>query len=443
MNYLHNTFIWRLRMNVEKEKRDGISVVGDTEDAIANEVKKFSEKYTYVITTGGIGPTHDDITFKSVAKAFGEPLTPHPDLVRLISDYYKTDDLSSPEMKMAHVPRSSELRFGYDEAKGRKTLYPNVSTRNVYMFPGIPQLMEKLFSSLCKELFVGGSAFFIKELYLKAPETTITRTLNAIVAEFPHVTIGSYPKLFHSYYSVLITLESQVEDDTNSAYGKLRTALAKDIVDFDKYPLDKSHKKLQNYFKSNNSAILKTAADVIQECLRKYSSEEICIYFDGGIESTCILHMYYALTAKEDFIPRTQVACIKEKKVLQELEAFVKETISRYNSNFQIFEVEPKSLTFTTLQPPIKAVIIGNITSEHQNGFMRLLEENTAYSKVRWITPLVNCKVAEIWNFVQSLTLPYCILYDQGHTTLGSTRVLLEAIANMNEAGKLATETVK
>ena len=81
-------------------------MIPDDLDDIAQEVSEFARKYTYVITSGGIGPTHDDVTFEGIAKAFGEKVIPHPELVELCSKYFKTDDLSSPKLKMAHVRTS-------------------------------------------------------------------------------------------------------------------------------------------------------------------------------------------------------------------------------------------------------------------------------------------------------------------------------------------------
>ena len=80
-----------------------VSVIPDDLDDIAQEVSDFSRKFTYVITSGGIGPTHDDVTFEGVARAFGENIRPHPELVEVCRKFFKTDDLSSPKMKMAHV----------------------------------------------------------------------------------------------------------------------------------------------------------------------------------------------------------------------------------------------------------------------------------------------------------------------------------------------------
>uniref|UniRef100_A0A1Y1LJX0 MoaB/Mog domain-containing protein n=1 Tax=Photinus pyralis TaxID=7054 RepID=A0A1Y1LJX0_PHOPY len=88
----------QLGLKVEK-----ITVTGDNKDEISEEVKNFSLRYDYVITTGGIGPTHDDVTFESVAEAFNEPVILHPELVKICAQFYGTTDPESPGMKLARV----------------------------------------------------------------------------------------------------------------------------------------------------------------------------------------------------------------------------------------------------------------------------------------------------------------------------------------------------
>lgn len=92
------TLLYECGVKVEK-----ISVIKDDIDTIANEIHEFSERYNYVITSGGIGPTHDDMTFDGLAKAFNDTLHYHPRLFEIIKKLYKTDDKSSPAFKMANV----------------------------------------------------------------------------------------------------------------------------------------------------------------------------------------------------------------------------------------------------------------------------------------------------------------------------------------------------
>ncbi|KAF5269660.1 hypothetical protein FQA39_LY08583 [Lamprigera yunnana] len=198
-----------------------VSIIGDVVDEISEEVKAFSKNYDYVITTGGIGPTHDDVTFEAVAKAFDEPIILHPQLVKLCREFYKTDDINSPGMKLAKVPQSSVLTFLEDHSESTKPSYPNISVRNVYIFPGIPQLFEKAFDTLSSVLFKSSQKFYTKVVYFNVTEDKIAASLTDITKEYPRVLVGSYPELFNKYYKVKIMIESIHEEETTNAYEKL------------------------------------------------------------------------------------------------------------------------------------------------------------------------------------------------------------------------------
>ncbi|GLH09039.1 uncharacterized protein GBIM_14186 [Gryllus bimaculatus] len=199
-----------------------ISVIGDEEDEIAKEVLLFSKNFSYVITTGGIGPTHDDVTFSAIAKAFGEEVKPHPELVKLCADFFKTEDLNSPAMKLAHIPESAKLLYGIDQSTGKRTLYPNISVHNVYIFPGIPILMQKLFLAVQEELFKeGNERIHVKNLYLSCTEVDFAEHLNHVVSKYPSVTFGSYPKLFDRFYKVHVTIQSVRKEECEKAYNDL------------------------------------------------------------------------------------------------------------------------------------------------------------------------------------------------------------------------------
>lgn len=104
-----------------------ITVIPDVQDVIAKEVALLSTQYTHLITSGGIGPTHDDVTFESIALAFQEELYPHPELSRLVQEFFGVVDENSAAMKLAMVPRSAKLNYGTDPQTGQPLRYPLVS----------------------------------------------------------------------------------------------------------------------------------------------------------------------------------------------------------------------------------------------------------------------------------------------------------------------------
>lgn len=104
-----------------------ITVLPDVQEIIAKEVAQLSPQYTHLITSGGIGPTHDDVTFESIAMAFQEELHPHPELTQLVEQFFGVVDEHSAPMKLAMVPRSAKLNYGSDPRTGQPLRYPLVS----------------------------------------------------------------------------------------------------------------------------------------------------------------------------------------------------------------------------------------------------------------------------------------------------------------------------
>ncbi|XP_050304262.1 FAD synthase-like [Anthonomus grandis grandis] len=209
-----------------------ISVIPDNLRAISQEVCEFSGKYNYVLTTGGIGPTHDDLTYEGVALAFDEPLYLHPELMNICRKFYGMQDPNSVGMKLAHVPKSSRLH--YKTINGNNLGYPNVSVKNVYMFPGVPELLKKTILEAGPLLFRSNSRFYTKHFYCNIPEHKIASELQQVVNEFPDVQFGCYPKMFHNLYKVKVTIESNNEEVTFKAYCRLLELLPHNcIVDID------------------------------------------------------------------------------------------------------------------------------------------------------------------------------------------------------------------
>ncbi|KQK76076.1 FAD synthase-like protein [Amazona aestiva] len=176
-----------------------ISVVPDDVEAIAGEVAAFAARFTFVLTSGGIGPTHDDVTFEAVARAFGEQVAPHPELVALVHRFFGTMDAQCPEMKLARVPESSRLNYGV----GSTFKYPLVSVRNVYIFPGIPALMERALDGFAHLFRSEQTRFHSRAVYVAADETLIAPALDQVNAAFQgRVSLGSYPDWASNYYRV-------------------------------------------------------------------------------------------------------------------------------------------------------------------------------------------------------------------------------------------------
>ncbi|MBI5633080.1 MAG: competence/damage-inducible protein A [Nitrospirae bacterium] len=198
-----------------------ISVIPDDLEIISQEAALFSKTFDLVFTTGGVGPTHDDITMSGIAKAFGVQLTRHPVLERAFHERYG-EAVNNAVLKMAEVPEGAEI------VEFTTNNFPLVVFRNVYIFPGIPRYLQEKFS-LVRERF-RTSAFFLKRIYLRANEADIAAILNTIVEKNNCVSFGSYPILGNNDYQIIVTAESKMEADLERALEELLQKLPGDII---------------------------------------------------------------------------------------------------------------------------------------------------------------------------------------------------------------------
>lgn len=205
-----------------------ISVIPDELEAIATEVLNFSQSYDLVFTSGGVGPTHDDVTIEGIARGLGRKIWYHPELERMIKDFYGAD-MNPAKFKMAEVPEGAEL------ISGEGLIFPVIVVENVYIFPGIPEILRKKFEAI-KGRF-GDEPFFMKQIFVDQWEVDITHCLNTLLETFPRLLLGSYPELNNPEYKVKLTLESKDKDYLEQACQQLATLLPKDsIVRVEEHP---------------------------------------------------------------------------------------------------------------------------------------------------------------------------------------------------------------
>jgi molybdenum cofactor synthesis domain-containing protein len=198
-----------------------ISVIPDDAEIVGRETVTFSAAYDYVFTSGGVGPTHDDVTMEGIASGFNVRIIRHHELVRHLMKYC-SGRTNTAIMKMADIPEGAEI-IDVGEAG-----LPLVSFRNVFILPGIPQYLEKKFSAV-KERF-RCSPFYLKRLYLNARESDIAEPLNKVVAENRDVSFGSYPVIDNAEYKVVVTAESRSRDRLDLSVDDLLKRLPGDIV---------------------------------------------------------------------------------------------------------------------------------------------------------------------------------------------------------------------
>tara|TARA_B100000242_G_C42918654_1_gene425948 strand:+ start:47 stop:790 length:744 start_codon:yes stop_codon:yes gene_type:complete len=168
---------------------DEIRIIPDKVKIIKKTVIEASKKYKNVFVTGGIGPTHDDITALSVSLAFKKKLVINKKAKKLLEDYYKSSklELNESRMKMAYLPAQSKLIMNSVSAA------PGFKIKNVWVMAGVPKIMQAMFLDSVEPRLKKGKIFFSKTLKVNKPEGDIAHILNNIYKEFVSINIGSYP----------------------------------------------------------------------------------------------------------------------------------------------------------------------------------------------------------------------------------------------------------
>jgi molybdenum cofactor synthesis domain-containing protein len=192
-----------------------LAMVDDHVDAIAEEVRRCSSTADHVFTTGGVGPTHDDVTLESVAAAFGVGMVLSAPLLELMASY--GIEPNAANRRMATLPEGSELVSDGPNA------FPVVRCRNVWVLPGVPSLVRKKFAIIAPHL--AGTPLHTGRLHLAVHETDIAEQLTALAAAHPEVEIGSYPRFDTGGPRVILTVESASEAAMHAALDALAAAL--------------------------------------------------------------------------------------------------------------------------------------------------------------------------------------------------------------------------
>ena len=198
-----------------------IVVVPDELDVIGATVREHAAEFDVVFTSGGVGPTHDDITMAGIARGLGRAVVRHPLLIEKMRAFSQ-GELTPPRLKMTEVPEGAEPIF--DGA----IPFPVVRIENIYVLPGIPELFREKFLSIRARFAV--DPYHVRVVYTRAPESLIADHLNQTLTAFPALLLGSYPKLSDPEYQVRVTLESKDESYVNRALEHLVASLPPEVV---------------------------------------------------------------------------------------------------------------------------------------------------------------------------------------------------------------------
>ena len=193
---------WLNSLGVKVEE---VRVIPDVEKTIISSVNLLRKNYNYVFTSGGIGPTHDDITSESISKAFNLSYEKHEEGYKILEAYYKPGEFNDGRQKMIWMPKGAKLILNPTSGA------PGFNLENVFVLPGVPSILKSMLGGL-KNQIIGGKPIISKTISLRTFESHIADSLTNVQNKFQDVEIGSYPFFQAGKLGVSIVIRS---DDQN------------------------------------------------------------------------------------------------------------------------------------------------------------------------------------------------------------------------------------
>ncbi len=194
--------IWLNSLGIEVKE---VRVIPDEKQKIINTVNELRKNFNYIFTTGGIGPTHDDITAESISEAFNLEYGFHKEAFSILENYYKPGEFTEGRQKMAKMPISANLIVNPSSGA------PGFYVENVFCLPGVPSILKSMLGGL-NNILVGGDPVISKTLNLRTVESEISKSLSEVQDQNKEVEIGSYPFFRAGKLGVSIVLRSTDQD---------------------------------------------------------------------------------------------------------------------------------------------------------------------------------------------------------------------------------------
>ena len=217
---VQNLSLWLNELGVKVEE---VRVVPDDEIAIVHTVNFLKKRFNYIFTSGGIGPTHDDITSKSIAKAFKIKYGKHKEAYKLLENYYGTKNFNSGRQKMAMMPIKASLILNPSSGA------PGFVVDNVYCLPGVPSILKSMLGGL-KNKIKGGKKILSKTISVQTVESEIAKSLENVQRKFKNVDIGSYPFFRLGNIGVSIVIRYSDKKKIDECYKEIVSFLKKQKI---------------------------------------------------------------------------------------------------------------------------------------------------------------------------------------------------------------------
>lgn len=194
-----------------------VVMVLDEIDVIAQEVRTLSSTHDFLFTSGGVGPTHDDVTIDSVARAFGVEAVTSPTMVQMLHEYYG-DRLLEGHLRMARIPDGAQL------AANKHMPWPAIIMNNVWVLPGVPEIFQAKMP-LMREMIGADKPFILLVVYTTLDEGTLKPMLDRVVRDYSDIEIGSYPRWGGNDYRTKLTFDGLVEERVRAARDAFASSL--------------------------------------------------------------------------------------------------------------------------------------------------------------------------------------------------------------------------
>jgi molybdenum cofactor synthesis domain-containing protein len=180
-----------------------VVMVLDDVDTIAREVRHLAASHDWLFTSGGVGPTHDDVTIEAVAKAFDVKVVSSPEVEQMIRGYYG-ERCTAGHLRMALMPEGAALEASPE------IRWPTLRLKNTWLLPGIPEVFRMKLPVVMSRISAG-KPYISRAVYTQMEEGTLKPLLDAVVAAFPGVDVGSYPKWRDATYKTKLTFDGRDE----------------------------------------------------------------------------------------------------------------------------------------------------------------------------------------------------------------------------------------
>ncbi|XP_066585002.1 FAD synthase-like isoform X2 [Prorops nasuta] len=385
-----------------------VTVIPDNVSDIADEIQKSFERFTNVFTSGGVGPTHDDVTYEAVAKAFDLKIEQNQELTGLYTRLLS----GKPDIaRLALAPSTSEIVY----VQSNET-YAVIKVKNVYVLPGSPKYFQPAVDTIIPKL-EGSTPLCFEYIDVHQCELSIIEVLDEQAARWKNkVNIGSYPQQSQQPLT-RITLEGSKED-VALARAEIMSSLKDSSVVFG---LEQAKSIMLDEDKH-----VKQALDVLEECYDRFQAKEIFISFNGGKDGTVVLHL--AATVAKLRNASSLICLYVTNDTFSEVDEFVEQAASYYGLTLVRKDGSIRSSVERLLEekPNLKASLMGVRKGDPGSEKLSFFSiTDPGWPSLTRVNPILNWSYNQVWKFLLKYNVPYCKLYDQGYTSIGTKSTTL------------------